>query len=95
MINLCNLPKPNIEFLCNIVSITNDTKECEKLIEQTFMTLYESRTGEKCTSIKKTDVHLLDFEEMKIVSDLIKIANDNNIDIAKQLTNLIIDKIQS
>ena len=95
MINLCNFPKPNIEFLSNVVSITNDTKECERLIKQTFVNLYESRTGEKYTSLKKTDVHLLDFDEMKIVSDLIKIANDNNnFAIAKQLTNLIINKIQ-
>lgn len=53
MINLCNLPEPNIDFLSNILSITNDFKECERLIEQTFVNLYESRTGEKCISVKK------------------------------------------
>lgn len=95
MINLCNLPEPNIDFLSNILSITNDFKECERLIEQTFVNLYESRTGEKCISVKKTNVQLLDFDEMKIVSDLIEIANDNHsFAIAKLLTNLVIKKIQ-
>lgn len=95
MINLCNLPEPNIDFLSNILSITNDFKECERLIEQTFVNLYESRTGEKCISVKKTNVQLLDFDEMKIVSDLIEIANDNHsFSIAKLLTNLVIKKIQ-
>lgn len=44
---------------------------------------------------KKTNVQLLDFDEMKIVSDLIEIANDNHsFAIAKLLTNLVIKKIQ-
>ncbi len=52
MINLCNFPEPNIDFLSDVVSLTNDFKKCEQLIEETFV-----KSIRKSYRVELCDIH--------------------------------------
>lgn len=94
--NMFNFPNRNIGFLKSCINLMGTSETSDKLIERTMMILYDANTGQKCTSIQNIDVCLLNYDNMKIVSELIDIANCNgNLTIAKLLTGLIVRKIRS
>lgn len=94
--NMFNFPDRNIGFLKSCTNLMGISETSGKLIEHTMMALYEANTGQKCTSISNVDVRLLNYDDMKIVSELIDIANgSSNFTIAKRLTDLIVRKIRS
>ena len=94
--NMFNFPDRNIGFLKSCINLMGISETSDKLIEHTMMALYEANTGQKCTSISNVDVRLLNYDDMKIVSELIDIANGSgNFTIAKRLTDLIVRKIRS
>lgn len=94
--NMFNFPNRNIEFLKSCINLMGRSDMSDKLIEQTMMFMYDANTGQKCISIQNIDVRLLNFDNMKVVSELIDIANGSgNFNIAKRLTDLIVRKIRS
>lgn len=95
-INMFNFPNRNIGFLKSCINLMGTSETSDKLIEQTMMIMYDANTGQKCTSIQNIDVRLLNYDDMKNVSELIDIANGSgNFTIAKRLTDLIVRKIHS
>lgn len=96
MINLCNFPEPNIDFLSDVVSLTNDLKKCEQLIEETFVNLYESRTGLNFVTFTNIDVNMLQKEDFMIISSLLNLTKNNgNNNLYKNLLFLTRKKIES
>lgn len=96
MINLCNFPEPNIDFLRDVVSITNDSKKCEQLIEETFVNLYESHTGLNFVTFTNVDVNMLQKEDFVIISSLLNLTqNNSNNNLYKNLLFLTRKKIES
>lgn len=94
--NMFNFPNRNIGFLKSCINLMGTSETSDKLIEQTMMILYDANTGQKCISIQNIDVRLLNYDDMKNVSELIDIANGSgNFTIAKRLTDLIVRKIHS
>ena len=94
--NMFNFPNRNIGFLKSCINLMGTSETSDKLIEQTMMNMYDANTGQKCTSIQNIDVRLLNYDDMKNVSELIDIANGSgNFTIAKRLTDLIVRKIHS
>lgn len=97
MINLCNFPEPNIDFLSDVVSLTNDFKKCEQLIEETFVNLYESRTGLNFVTFTNIDVNMLQKEDFMIISSFLLnlTKNNGNNNLYKNLLFLTRKKIES
>ena len=96
MINLCNFPEPNIDFLRDVVSITNDSKKCEQLIEETFVNLYESHTGLNFVTFTNVYVNMLQKEDFIIISSLLNLTqNNSNNNLYKNLLFLTRKKIES
>lgn len=93
--NILNFPHRNIGFLKSCINLMGASETSDKLIEQTMMIMYDTITGHKSTSIQCIDVRLLNYDDMKIVSELIDLANGSgNFTIAKRLTDLIVRKIR-
>ena len=94
--NMFNFPDRNIGFLKSCTNLMGTSETSDKLIEHPMMALYEANTGQKCTSMPNIDVRLLNYDDMKIVSELVDIANGSgNSAIAKRLTDLMVRKIRS
>ena len=97
-INQYNFPDRSVNFLSSLVELAQQTNgnALNALIKDTCIQIYEVRTGNRCESLSLIDVSILDYDEMKLVTDLINIANrSGNIPVAKELTSLVSRKILS
>ncbi len=95
-INQYNFPDRSVNFLSSLVELAQQTNgnALNALIKDTCIQIYEVRTGNRCESLSLIDVSILDYDEMKLVTDLINIANKSgNIPVAKELTSLVSRKI--
>lgn len=65
------------------------------LIEQTMLGIYKANTGDVQKFLQEINVGLLNYDDMALVTTLIKIANKSgNTEIGKRLTSLISRKIR-
>ena len=94
-LNMFNFPNRCIGFLKSCIALMGASDTSNTLIEQTMLALYKANTGEFQKSLQEINVGLLNYDDMELVTMLIKIANKSgNTIIAERLTTLIIRKIR-
>lgn len=94
-LNMFNFPNRCLDFLESCVALMGASDTSNTLIEQTMLALYKANTGEAHKSLQKINVDLLNYDDMAIVTTLIKIANKSgNTEIAERLNTLISRKIR-
>lgn len=95
LINQCNFPDNNIKFLCDLSHLLDSSDEVEPIIKNSFIHLYESRTGEKFDSITKVRVEFLQKYDVDLIRSMITIAKGRGtLNITKDLINVVKNKIQ-
>jgi hypothetical protein len=95
LINQCNLPENNIKFLNDLSLLLDSSDEAEPIIRNSFVHLYESRTGEKFDSISTLRVELLQKYDVDLIRSMIAIAKKNAaLPISKDLISVVRNKIQ-
>lgn len=94
-LNMFNFPNRCIGFLKSCVALMGASDTANTLIEQTMLGLYKANIGEVNKSLQEINVGLLNYDDMELVTTLIKIANKSgNTEIAERLTTLISRKIR-
>lgn len=94
MINQCNYPTNNIKFLHDLSQFIDSPEEAETLIMNSFIYLYESRTGNNYESISSIKISQLDKNDIDLIRELIQIANQKqNHLLSKDLISIIKNKI--
>ena len=95
LINQCNNPSNNIKFLEDLLILIDSSLETETLIRNSFVHLYESRTGEKFISFTSVKAYLLQKNDMDLIRILILLAKQNqNHCLVKELVSVVKNKIQ-
>ena len=95
LINQCNLPENNIKFLNDLSLLLDSSDEAEPIIRNSFVHLYESRTGEKFNSISTVRVELLQKYDVDLIRSMIAIAKKKGaLPISKDLISIVRNKIQ-
>lgn len=95
LINQCNFPGNNIRFLNDLSLLLDSSDEVEPVIRNSFVHLYESRTGEKFNSISKVRVELLQKFDIDLIRSMVMIAKEKgSLTISKDLISVIKNKIQ-
>ena len=97
-INQYNFPERSINFLSSLVELFLQTngEALDELVKDTCIQIYEIRTGDKCESLSLLDVCCLDYDDMKLITDLLNIANRHgSLAVSKELISLISRKILS
>ena len=95
LINQCNFPDNNIKFLRDLSLLLESSDEVEPVIRNSFIHLYESRTGEKYDSISTVRVEFLQKYDIDLIKSMITIAKRRGTFlITKDLINVVKNKIQ-
>lgn len=95
LVNQCNNPNNNIKFLDDLSHFMDSSTEAETLIKNSFIFLYESRTGDKYNSISSVKVNLLQKSDIDLIRSLVLIAKQTqNHLLANKLISIIKNKIQ-
>ena len=95
LINQCNFPDNNIKFLGDLSLLLDSSDEVEPVIKNSFIHLYESRTGEKFDSMSTVRVDLLQKYDVDLIRSMITIAKGRGtLLITKDLINVVKNKIQ-
>jgi len=95
LINQCNFPENNIRFLNDLSLLLDSPDEVDTVIRDSFVHLYESRTGEIFDSISKVRVESLQKYDIDLVRSMIAIAKESGtLLITKDLVNVVKSKIQ-
>ena len=77
-INLFSYPERSLNFLSSVSDLSKYGVDVDRLITKSMLSIYEARTDKKVASLQHVDVRYLDKEDMKIVSNMIKIAKNVN-----------------
>lgn len=95
IINQCNFPENNIKFLNDLSSLLDASDITRPIIQDSFVSLYESTTGEKFSSFNSVRVDLLQKRDIDLIRSLIIIAKQtNNLSLYRELANVVKQKIQ-
>lgn len=95
IINQCNFPENNIKFLNDLSSLLDASDITRPIIQDSFVSLYESTTGEKFSSFNSVRVDLLQKRDIDLIRSLIIIAKKtNNLSLYRELANVVKQKIQ-
>lgn len=94
-LNMINFPNRGLDFLKSCLVLMGTSDASNMLIEQTMLAFYKATTDVTYKSLQEINVGLLDYDDMSIVTTLIKIANKSgNTEVAESLTSLISRKIR-
>lgn len=95
LVNQCNNPYVNIKFLNDLSLFIDSSEEIETLIRNSFVYLYESRTGDKYESTSAIKLSLLQKSDMDLIRLLIRIAKQTqNHLLTEDLLSVVKNKIQ-
>lgn len=95
IINQCNFPENNIKFLNDLSTLLDPSDITKTIIQDSFVSLYESTTGEKFSSFNSVRVDLLQKRDIDVIRSLIIIAKKtNNHFLYRELANVVKHKIQ-
>lgn len=95
IINQCNFPEKNLKFLNDLSTLLGASDMTRSIIQDSFVSLYESTTGEKFSSFSSVRVDLLQKRDVDLIRSLVSIAKkSNNTSLHKQLVNVIKQRIQ-
>lgn len=94
-LNMFNFPNRCLGFLKACIALMGVSDISNTLIEQTMLGIYKANTGDVQKFLQEINVGLLNYDDMALVTTLIKIANKSgNTEIGKRLTSLISRKIR-
>ena len=94
-LNMINFPNRGLSFLKSCLALMGASKASNMLIEQTMLAFYKANTEESYNSIQEINVGKLNYDDMALVTKLIKIAKKSgNTEIAERLNTLISRKIR-
>lgn len=94
-LNMINFPNRALGFLKSCLALMGTSDVSNTLIEQTMLAFYKANTDDAYKSLQEINVGLLNYDDMSLVTTLIKIANKSgNTEIAERLTTLISRKIR-
>lgn len=95
-INLFNFPERSINFLNSVSELSKSGIDVDRLIIESLLSIYEARTCERVVNLQHIEVRNLDDEDMRIVSEMLKIAhNYDRKDIQGSLVGIIDRKIRT
>lgn len=95
-INLFSYPERSLNFLSSVSDLSKYGVDVDRLITKSILSIYEARTDERVVNLRNVDVRDLDNEDMKLVSNMIKIAqNVNETDAEIHLIDIISRKIRT
>ena len=95
IINQCNFPENNLKFLNDLSTLLEESNITKPIIQDSFVSLYESTTGEKFSSFGSVRVDLLQKRDIDLIRSLIAIAKKtNNFSLCRELSNVVKKKIQ-
>lgn len=94
-LNMFKIPNRCLGFLKACIALMGVSDISNTLIEQTMLGIYKANTGDVQKFLQEINVGLLNYDDMALVTTLIKIANKSgNTEIGKRLTSLISRKIR-